>query len=211
MLQPFAFVGTPQVDIAEAEGAPPAVQHLPIEAQDAFARYAFRRRSKRGEAVIEAWAIGIADAREQVPKCESGIFPRVNEEDAEQSIAFRRRLRLEVESRQSVPKRCGRIFHVRRARANFRPCLADCSGGNERFVAVELEADPAHGGAQKAGAGVVYVQRGDAPEVHSDGGRGIHGGLTRPGPDDGVNGATFESERYADWAARDQNQDRNQG
>src|SRR5260370_698085 len=192
MLQPFAFVGTPQVDIAEAEGAPPAVQHLPIEAQDAFARYAFRRRSKRGEAVIEAWAIGIADAREQVPKCESVIFPRVNKGDAEQSIAFRRPLKLEEESRQSVPKRCGRICKGRGAGANFRACLGDCAGGNERFVAVELEADPAHGGAQKDGAGVVYVQRVDAPEVQSDGGRGIHDELTRRGPDDGVNGATFE-------------------
>src|SRR5260370_11719943 len=184
MVQPCAFVGTTQVDIAEAEGAPPAVQHLPIEAQDAFARYAFRRRSKRGEAVIEAWAIGIADAREQVPKCESVIFPRVNKEDAEQSIAFRRRLRLEVESRQSVPKRCGRIFHVRRARANFRPCLADCSGGNERFVAVELEADPPHGGAQKAAAGVVYLQRFDAPGVPNDHGSGIPDYFTPRAPTD---------------------------
>src|SRR5260370_32682873 len=109
-----------------------------MEEQDALARYAFRRRSKRGEVVREAWAIGIADAREQVPKGESVIFPRVNKEDAEQSIAFRRRLRLEVESRQSGPKRCGRIFHVRPSRANFRPCLADYSGGNEKFRAVEL-------------------------------------------------------------------------
>src|SRR5229473_8696378 len=62
-LRPVAFVGAPQVDVAEAEGTPPGVQHLPVEAEDAFAGNTFRRRSEPGEAVIEAGAISIAHAR----------------------------------------------------------------------------------------------------------------------------------------------------
>src|SRR6266446_3995953 len=143
-LRPVAFVSAPQVDVAKAERTPPGVQHLPVEAEDAFACYAFRRRSEPGEAVVEARAISIADAREQVPKGERVAFARLYQEDAEQGIAFRRSVRFKVEARQSVAKRCGRIFHVRGARAGFRTCLANCSGGNEGFVAIELEANPAH-------------------------------------------------------------------
>src|SRR5260370_12529033 len=165
MLGPIAFVGAPEVDIAEAERAPPVVQHLPIEPQDAFACYALRRRSERSEALIESRAIRIADAREQVPKCESIIFPRVDEEDAKQSIPFGRGVRFEVESRQSVPKRSGSIFHVRRAGADLRTCLTDCSSGNKGFMAVQLEADPSHGGGQKACAGIAHVQRGNEAEI----------------------------------------------
>src|SRR5260370_39821232 len=38
-LGPIAFVGPPQVDIAEAEGVPPGVQHWRNEAEEAVARY----------------------------------------------------------------------------------------------------------------------------------------------------------------------------
>ena len=63
-LRPVAFVGAPQVDVAEAEGIPPGVQHGAIEAQDAIASYACRRWSERGEPVIDDGAIGITDAGE---------------------------------------------------------------------------------------------------------------------------------------------------
>src|SRR5258708_36093704 len=82
-LRPVAFVGTPQVDVAEAERTPPGVQHLPVEAQDTFARYAFRRRSEGGQAVIEARPIGIAHAREQVPNGELVVLASVDQKDAE--------------------------------------------------------------------------------------------------------------------------------
>src|SRR5260370_23724959 len=90
-LRPVAFVGAPQVDVAEAEGIPPGVQHGAIEAQDAIASYACRRRSERGEAVIDAGAIGIADTREEMPKRKCIIFARVGKQDAEQGMAFLRR------------------------------------------------------------------------------------------------------------------------
>src|SRR6266446_479291 len=123
-LRPVAFVSAPQVDVAEAERTPPGVQHLPVEAQDAFAGNVFGRRSEPGEAVIETGAIGIAHAREQVPKCERVVLARVSQKDTEQGVAFRRGVRFKVEARQSVAKRCGSIFHVRGARAGFRTCPA---------------------------------------------------------------------------------------
>src|SRR5260370_34480175 len=69
-LRPVAFEGAPQVDVAEAEGIPPGVQHGAIEAQDAVAGHACGRRSERGEAVIDGGAVGIAHAREEMPKSE---------------------------------------------------------------------------------------------------------------------------------------------
>jgi hypothetical protein len=90
-LQPIAFVGVPQVDVAEAEGVPPGVQHWLIEAEDAVAGYGCGWRSERGEAIIDAGAIGVADAREQVPKSKRVVFARVNEKDAELGMALLRR------------------------------------------------------------------------------------------------------------------------
>src|SRR6266851_6253937 len=63
-LGPIAFVGAPQVDIAEAEGVPPGVQHWLIEAEDAVSGYGCGWRSERGEALVDARAIIITDARE---------------------------------------------------------------------------------------------------------------------------------------------------
>src|SRR5260370_41686545 len=63
-LGPIAFVGAPQVDIAEAEGVPPGVQHWLIEAEDAVASYVCGCRGERGKAVIDAGAICVVDARE---------------------------------------------------------------------------------------------------------------------------------------------------
>src|SRR5712664_1339281 len=82
VLGPIAFVGVPQVDVAKTEGVPPGVQHWLIEAEDAVAGHGCGRRSERGEAIIDTRAISFADAREQVPKRESVILARINEEDA---------------------------------------------------------------------------------------------------------------------------------
>jgi hypothetical protein len=71
----------PQVDVAEAEGVPPGVEHGAVEAEDAVASYVCGWRSERGEVIIDTGAIGFADAREQVPKGKRVILARVNEED----------------------------------------------------------------------------------------------------------------------------------
>ena len=71
-------------------------------------------------------------------------------------------------------------------------------------MAVQLEANPAHGGAQKSGAGVVYVKGVDAAEVHGDGGRRIHDKLTGRRPDNGVNGSALERKPFAAWPICDQ-------
>ncbi len=59
-------------------------------------------------------------------------------------------------------------------------------------MSVQLEADPAHGGAQEARAGIVHVQRVDAAEIDGDGGGRIHDKFTGRSPDGGVNGAALE-------------------
>jgi hypothetical protein len=56
------LVGAPQRYIAEAEGVPPGVEHGAIEAQDALSSYASRWRGERGEAIIDAGTIRIANA-----------------------------------------------------------------------------------------------------------------------------------------------------
>src|SRR5260370_38950276 len=63
-LRPIAFVSAPQVDLAEAEGVPPGVEHWPIETQDAFASYACGGRCENGEAGIDTGAGRIAGAGE---------------------------------------------------------------------------------------------------------------------------------------------------
>src|SRR5260370_25321869 len=60
-LRPVAFVGAPQVDVAEAEGIPPGFQHGAIEAQHAIASYACSRRRERGEEVIYTGSLAIPD------------------------------------------------------------------------------------------------------------------------------------------------------
>src|SRR6266851_10445945 len=69
-LGPIAFVGAPQVDVAEAEGVPPGVEHGAVEAEDAVASYGCGWRSERGEAIIDTRAIGFADAGKQMPESE---------------------------------------------------------------------------------------------------------------------------------------------
>jgi hypothetical protein len=71
--------GAPHENVAEAEGVPPRVEHLPIQAQGAVASYACRRWSERGEAIIDAGAIRIADAGEQVPNRERVFLAGVDE------------------------------------------------------------------------------------------------------------------------------------
>src|SRR5260370_37748080 len=151
-LRPVAFVGAPQVDVAEAEGIPPGVQHGAIEAQDAIASYACRRRSERGEAVIDAGAIGITDAGKQMPESERIFLARVGKEDAEQGVALRRSGGAKIKFGQSGAGRSGGVFEIGRGPDNLWASLADGARGDEGFVVVQLEAHPAHGRAQKAGA-----------------------------------------------------------
>src|SRR2546429_2199057 len=107
-LRPVTLVGAPQVDIAEAEGAPPGVQHRPVEAQDAIASDVRGGRSKRGEAVIDARPIRFADAGEQMPERESVALARVREDDAKQGGTFHRRDGGKIKFRQGALKRSGR-------------------------------------------------------------------------------------------------------
>src|SRR5260370_15842137 len=172
-LGPVALVGAPQVDVAEAEGVPPDVQHWLIEAEDAVAGYGCGRRSERGEAIVDARAIIITDASEQMPKSERFILACVDENDVKQILAFCWRGGFKVESRQSVAKRAGSVFKVRRARVDLGARFADGSCGDKGFEAVQFEADPAHGGAQKAGAGIVHVQGVHTAEIDGHGGRRI--------------------------------------
>src|SRR5258707_289847 len=119
-------------------------------------------------------------------------------------MALRGRRGFEIESRQGVAKRLRCIFHVWRARADFGARLADGSCGDEGFVAVELEADPSHGGAQKARAGIVDVQGVYAAEIDGHGGGRIDYKFAGRRPDGGVNGAAFEGEALAAGAVGDQ-------
>src|SRR5882724_8706064 len=191
-LRPVALVGAPQVDVAEAEGTPPRIQHGAVEAEDAFASYAVGRRSKCGEPVVDTRALGIADAGEQMPQSECITLARVNEQNAEQGIALCRGAGSKIESRQGLLERCGSVFHVRRARTDLWARLADGARRDERLVAVELEADPAHGGAQETCAGIVHVQRVLAAEIDGDGGRRIHDKFAGRRPDESMNRAAFE-------------------
>src|SRR5712692_4569130 len=61
-LGPVAFEGAPEVNITVTERVPPGIQHFLVKAQNAFARGVRRRGRKRGQSIINAGAIGIADA-----------------------------------------------------------------------------------------------------------------------------------------------------
>ena len=82
-LRPVMLVGAPQIDVAKAEGVPPGVQHGTVETEDALASDDRRRRSKRGEAIIDAGAIGVTDAGQQMPEGENVALAGVREDDAE--------------------------------------------------------------------------------------------------------------------------------
>src|SRR5258705_2309634 len=188
------LVHAPEADVAVAEGVPPGVEHLAVEAENAFAGYARGRRSERGEAVIDVGAILIADAREQMPESQSVVLARIGEDDAEQDFAFRCRVGSEIKFGQGSKKRRRGLFKVRCARTDFRAGCADGSSRDEGLAAAQLEADPAHGGAQKARAGIVYTQRVDTSQVHGDSRRRVHNKLAGRRPDSSSNRAALEIE-----------------
>src|SRR6266702_1118581 len=155
---PVVLEGAPHENVAEAEGVPPVVQHLPIEAQNTLAGYACRRWSDRSEAIVYTRAIRIADAGEQMPNGERVFLARVNEEDPKQSVALCWRIHAKVKSRQGFAEGSGSIFKIRCARTDLWARGTHGASGDERFVAVELEADPSESRAQEARARIVYLQ-----------------------------------------------------
>src|SRR6266478_5072056 len=72
-IRPIVLEGAPHENVPEAEGVPPVVEHLPIQAQGALAGYACGWWSDRSEAIIDAGAFHIADAGEQMPKSERDV------------------------------------------------------------------------------------------------------------------------------------------
>ena len=65
------FPETPDGNVAEVEGAPPGIEHFALQVEDAVARYAWRWRNQRGEAIVDLFAIFAVGARQQVPQGES--------------------------------------------------------------------------------------------------------------------------------------------
>src|SRR6266850_462535 len=203
-LGPVVLVHAPEPDVAVAEGIPPGVEHLAVEAENAFAGYAFGRRSECGEPVIDTGAIPITDAREKVPECQCVVLAGIDEDEPKQLAAFRRGVLAKIKSRQRVTKRRRGLFKIWCARANFRARRADRSGRDEGFMSVELEAHPAHGGAQKACAGIVHMQRVHAAQIHGNRGRRIHHKLAGRRPDGGANRSALEREPLVAGAIGDQ-------
>src|SRR6266478_10121458 len=95
-LRPVVLVHAPEADVAVAEGVPPRVEHLAVEAEDALVSYTCGRRSERGEAVIDAGAIFIADAGQQMPKRQGVVLARIHKDDPKQLATFRRRVRAKI-------------------------------------------------------------------------------------------------------------------
>src|SRR6266567_6251209 len=202
-IRPIVLEGAPHENVAEAEGVPPVVEHLPIQAQGALAGYACGWWSDRSEAIIDAGAIRIADAGEQMPKRERVFLAGVDEEDPKQSVALCRRIHVKVKSRQGFAEGSGSIFKIRCARADLWARGTHGASGDERFVAVELEADPAESRAQEARARIVYLQGVNASQIHGHGGRRIDNKLARRRPDGGVNRSALEREPLAASSALD--------
>src|SRR2546427_10935893 len=109
-LGPGTFVHVPQINVAVAERVPPGIQHLLIEAQNAFARDLCGWRSERGQTIIDAGAIRIADAREQMPESERVILTRVYQDDAKKGIALSRRGGGKIKFGQCIAERRGSIL-----------------------------------------------------------------------------------------------------
>src|SRR6266567_9273029 len=116
---PVVLEGAPRENVPEAEGVPPVVEHLPIQAQGAFAGYACGWWSERSETIIDAGAIRIADAGEQVPNRERVFLAGVNEEDPKQGVALCWRVHAKIKSRQSFAEGSGSIFKIRCARTDL--------------------------------------------------------------------------------------------
>src|SRR5713226_10160463 len=85
-----------------------------------------------------------------MPERHGVVLARIGEDDTEQDFAFRWRVGSEIKFGQGFNKRGSGLLKVRCARADFRARGADGSRRDERFMAAQLEADPAHRGAQKA-------------------------------------------------------------
>src|SRR5260221_13378436 len=81
------LVHAPEADITVAERVPPGVEHLAVEAEDAFAGYVCGRWGERGEAVIDAGAVLVANARDKMPERQSVVPARIGEDGSEQGGA----------------------------------------------------------------------------------------------------------------------------
>src|SRR6202008_2466457 len=98
--------------IAVTERVPPRVQHLLVETQDALARNVCRRRSERGEPIINAGAFRVADTRQQMPQRKGIWFLRLMQHSFQQENSFLRRRFYKIKLGQSVSKGRGGAFEI---------------------------------------------------------------------------------------------------
>src|SRR5205823_1864273 len=78
ILRPRTLERAPEQGVTQAEPVPPEIEHLPVTAEHAVARYARGRGDQRRKTVVHPSPISSAQAREQVPQRKrsgSGVRP----------------------------------------------------------------------------------------------------------------------------------------
>ena len=193
------FEETPEGDVAEIEGVPVEIEGLWIELHDGFAGEAERWRDEAGERVANLFAIGTVGAGEKMPESESIARAGLGENCGESGRGGAGRLRRLIEGVKGGDERGGGVFEIRSAGAEIAARGAHGTGGDKGLAAVEMEANPADGGANGAGAVGVDVKRVGTAEIDSDGGRGVDDELSGRSPDGGVDGADVELEALVIW------------
>ncbi len=193
------FKEAPEGDVAEIEGVPVEIEGLRIELEDGFASDTEWRRDEVGEHVANLFAIGTVGAGEEMPESESIARAGLGKNCGERGRGGAGRLRRLIEGVEGGDERGGGVFEIRSAGAEIATRGAHSTGGNKGLAAVEMEANPADGGANGAGAVGVDVKGVGTAEIDGDSGRGVDNELPGRTPDGSVDGANFELKALVVW------------
>src|SRR6202142_3076362 len=120
MLRPRTLPGAPESNVTQPQALPPCVEHRLIQLQHSLARDVRRRRHKLREAIVNAAAILLAHAGEQMPQRECISSARFAKNQGELSSLLDESFRAKIESRKRLAKPLRGIFVIRGARPHVR-------------------------------------------------------------------------------------------
>src|SRR2546429_819663 len=79
-----------------------------------------------------------------MPERQRILLPRIGQQHLEQRLALLGRDLRKIKFRQSIAEGRRGVLKVRRTWPNLGTRSTDCASGDERLVAIQLEANPAH-------------------------------------------------------------------
>src|SRR5947199_6242081 len=112
ILRPRPFERAPERGVTQAEPVPPEIEHLPVTAEHAAARYARGRGDQRRKAVVHPSPTSSAQACEQVPECERVARTGFREHDAKLRILELRAFVAKIKLSKRLAERRGSVIEV---------------------------------------------------------------------------------------------------